>query len=255
MSTLMYEEDLLDDEVVDEDPLTPFLDDGTIVEVLGELKSGKEGTVYCCRPHPTLGVDLVAAKVFRGREERTFRNQAGYREGRPILNQRDARAYKKKTAWGRRVETGTWLRHEYEILDLLFGAGGSVPRPLASTSNVILMEFIGDEESAAPKLQETELQELEAIELFEKVIENIELFLSRNWIHADLSAYNILYWHGEISIIDFPQAVDARTNRNASMLLTRDIENVCRYFRKQGVESDPEAISRRLWRRYVRAEL
>ncbi len=254
-TTLTFEEDQLEDETLEDDPLTPFLDDGRIAEVLGQLKSGKEGTVYCCRPHPSLGVELVAAKVFRTREQRTFRNQDIYREGRPILGGRNARAFKKKTAWGRQVEMGTWMHHEYETLDTLFGAGCNVPRPLASSSNVILMEFIGSEDTAAPKLQETQLGELEAVELFEKVISNIELFLSRNYIHADLSAYNILYWNGDVTIIDFPQAVDARTNRNASMLLSRDIDNVCRYFARHGVQSDPESISRQLWRRYVRAEL
>src|SRR5581483_5939626 len=123
----MYEDDLFEDEIyetyfqdeIDEtDPLQPFLDDGTILDVLGAVKSGKEGTVYCCRAHPELGDELVAAKVFRTRDERTFRNQSVYREGVVILNKHDARAVKKKTAWGRTFEEASWKYHEYEVLKM-----------------------------------------------------------------------------------------------------------------------------------------
>ncbi len=43
--------------------------------------------------------------------------------------------------------------------------------------------------------------------------------------------FNILYWEGDISIIDFPQVVDARNNPHAQ-LLQRDIKRVCDYFRQ-----------------------
>jgi RIO kinase 1 len=70
---------------------------------------------------------------------------------------------------------------------------------------------------------------------------NIELMLACDRVHGDLSAYNVLYaGPGEIRIIDFPQAVDARFNSNALMLLERDIGNICAYS---------------LWSRYLRSEL
>ena len=38
-------------------------------------------------------------------------------------------------------------------------------------------------------------------------------------------------------------------------LLARDIERVCRYFTRYGVESEAEAIASDLWDRYLRGEL
>lgn len=252
---LLYEEDLLDELEEPARALLPFFADGTITEVLGQLKSGKEGTVYCCRANPSTGVDLVAAKVYRSQEHRTFKNDAVYRQGVPILNKRDARAFKKKTGWGRQVKSGTWMYHEWEMLRTLSDAGADVPRPISLADSVILMEYIGDEESAAPKLQEVSLSPEETRPLFERTLGNIELFLRLNWIHGDLSPYNILYWQGNVTVIDFPQAVDARTNPSALDLLLRDVANVCRYFGRYGIRSDPERIARHLWGRFLRAEL
>jgi RIO kinase 1 len=262
--SLAYEEDLLDeevyesyyhDEVEEPDPLELFLDDGTITEVLGEVKSGKEGTVFCCRAHPSLGVDLVAAKVFRSRDQRTFRNHSVYREGVVILNGHDRRAVAKKTAWGRTFEEGSWKYHEYEVLKVLSQAGADVPKPLKLSERVLLMEYIGDEEEAAPKLQETRLASEQALPVFERVMRNVELFLSQELIHGDLSPYNVLYWRGGLTVIDFPQAVDPRSNRNAFTLLQRDVRNICQYFQRYSIRRDAEAITRSLWRRYQRAEL
>jgi RIO kinase 1 len=260
---LTYHDDFSDDEAEEPGttprgypvPLTPFLADGTIIEVLGELKSGKEGTVYCCRANPSTGMKLLAAKVYRAREHRTFRNDAAYREGTVILNGHDRRAAQKKTDWGRKVKAGLWIYHEYEVLRMLSEAGADVPAPLAVSDHVMLMRYIGDEESAAPKLQEMSLSVDEARPLFDRVLANIELFLRLNSVHGDLSPYNILYWHGEITIIDFPQTVDARTNSHAFTLLQRDVAAVCRYFSRCGIRCDPERIARHLWGRYLRAEL
>jgi RIO kinase 1 len=75
--------------------------------------------------------------------------------------------------------------------------------------------------------------------------------LQHDLIHGDLSAYNILYWAGEITIIDFPQATNSLTNHNAYTILERDIARVCEYFAQQGVQSEPGAITDDLWHRYV----
>jgi serine/threonine-protein kinase RIO1 len=45
-----------------------------------------------------------------------------------------------------------------------------------------------------------------------------------------LSEFNILYWKGDIYIIDFPQAVDIRNNPNTMELLKRDRENIRRWY-------------------------
>lgn len=238
-----------------DDVFASFYDRSLITDVLYEVKSGKEATVYCCRAHPASGAALFAAKVYRDREQRTFRNDAVYREGRPLLDKRAQRALEKGSATGQRMQFASWLGFEWETLGLLHATGADVPKPIARGERAILMEFAGDEEGVAQPLSNVELNAAEARALFGQVMRNIELFLARNRVHADLSPYNILYHAGRLVVIDFPQAVDPRFNPNARDLLLRDIGNVCRYFARFGVQADAEAITARLWWRSRRSEL
>ena len=91
----------------------------------------------------------------------------------------------------------------------------------------------------------------EAGPLFQEVLRNIELTLQYDLIHGDLSAYNILYWEGKITLIDFPQVVNGRTNRKAHFILKRDIQRICEYFIRQGVRCRPSAMMNELWTRYL----
>lgn len=240
---------------LDDDPLSPFIAEGLITEVLGEIKSGKEGTVYCCRANPSLGHELIAAKVYRERSHRTFKNDSRYREGRVILNKRDARAVNKNTEWGREARFGMWIEHEYQTLKQLSELGADVPKPLVRGGRAVLMEYVGDEHGAAPALQQVALPENDVRPLFQSAVSNLELFLRCNLIHGDLSAYNILYRPGRITIIDFPQAVDPRSNSAALSLLARDVENLCSYWTRYGVRADPGRMTHHLWSRFLRSEL
>ncbi|RIK44483.1 MAG: hypothetical protein DCC57_17220, partial [Chloroflexi bacterium] len=69
-------------------------------------------------------------------------------------------------------------------------------------------------------------------------------------IHGDLSAYNILYWADEMTIIDFPQVTNAKGNSNARFILSRDVRRVCEYFQLQGVSANPRALADHLWQRF-----
>jgi serine/threonine-protein kinase RIO1 len=95
----------------------------------------------------------------------------------------------------------------------------------------------------------------EARETLDRLLWNVELFLGHNWIHADLSAFNVLWWEGKATVIDLPQAVDPRSNPHAHELLARDVKNVCDHFAKLGVRRDADEISRGLWMAFMFAEL
>jgi RIO kinase 1 len=84
---------------------------------------------------------------------------------------------------------------------------------------------------------------------------NIELFLACDHIHGDLSDYNVMYWNGEAKIIDLPQTIQASTHPDAFMLLSRDVERICRYFARQGVAANPIDLACDLWERYMRGQL
>jgi RIO kinase 1 len=250
--------ELTDFEIEEEDdnnPLAPFFAEGLITDVVRTEKSGKEGTVYCCRADPSTGYELLAAKVYRPRTQRSFKNDAIYNEGRVILNKRDARAVARKSDWGRETKFGIWIGHEFEALTQLHALGSDVPRPLRMADSAILMEYVGDDEGAAPKLKEVQLEPDEVRPLFNRAMQNIELWLANDLVHGDLSAYNILYWNGAITVIDFPQAVDPRANPSAFDLLQRDIDNICHYWSEYSVRTDPQRIAQHLWHRFLRSEL
>ena len=241
--------------------IRPFYEDGLIVDVLAQIKGGKEANVYLCQANPETGLDLLAAKVYRPRKFRNLRNDAVYREGREILSSeggvvkrrdsRSMRAMKQKTSLGVKLLHQSWILYEYGTLQQLHERGARVPRPVASGDNAILMEFIGDRRTAAPILHAVRLSREDAERLFTVTMENVELMLTEGWIHGDLSSFNILYWEGEITLIDFPQVTVAHKNHNGFAIFQRDVLRVCQYFQKQGVRCDPEALAESLWREHA----
>src|SRR5262245_8966921 len=235
-------------EVVDE--VSTFVEDGWIEEVLFPVKSGKEATVYCCRACPGRGDPYFALKVYRSRQDRNFRNAALYQEGRVLGDTRTTRAVQNKSRFGRAVEFGGWLHHEFAVLNMLHAAGAGVPRPIAVSSKAILLEFIGEDGWPAPQLSNVRLSPAVAEVLLEQALRTIEIMLSCHVVHADLSAYNMLYTGERLHVIDMPQAVDARTNPNARLLLARDVDNVSRYFASQGADAEPGTFASELWDLY-----
>ena len=243
--------------------LTHFYENDLITDVLRMVKSGKEASVYCCAGHPATGAEYVAAKVYRPRMFRSLKNDAVYRrsravydiEDREVFGSRARRNAESKTERGRLVQVASWIAYEFETQRLLYDAGADVPRPLAQSGNAVLMEYVGGSDGAAPKLREVALAEEEARPLFDRILRNVELWLACDRIHGDLSPYNMLYWDGAITIIDFAQAIDPRYNFDAYPLLHRDIQRVCEHFARYGVDADAGYIAADLWTRYLRGEL
>lgn len=228
-----------------------LIDEGWITDVLYELKSGKEATAYCCSGGPTSGLDLVAAKVYRPIESRGFRNDNVYQAGRTDGWDRRSRvAFESKSRVGMQMRFSSWVEHEYRTLALAHEAGTRVPRPITKTTDVILMEYLGDEDGPAPPLHSVRLDPADARMHFERLMADVATWLRLDRVHGDLSAYNILYWDDDLVTIDFPQAVDPQSNPNAYDLLERDIANVCKHFQRYGIHSNPSRIAGDLWMRY-----
>lgn len=242
-------------DIVPYEEIASFFDEGLIVDVLFPVKSGKEATVYCAKAHPDQPDKYYALKLYRPLAHRAFRNDAIYQEGRFSRPTREVRAMRTKTRKGRVFQFASWLTHEYAMMRVLHAAGADVPRPINVGANSLLIEFVGDDGTPAPTLGAIRLDPLEAGHVLERLLDNVATMLAHHVVHSDLSAYNVLYWQGRPVIIDFPQAVDARVNPNAQMLLARDVANVCRYFARQGVDCDAVAIADELWGRYMRAKL
>jgi RIO kinase 1 len=77
--------------------LQPLVDEGLIDEVVRQLMSGKEATVYVVRS----GGETLCAKVYKAAIERGFRQAVDYTENRKVRNSRQARAMAKGTRFGR----------------------------------------------------------------------------------------------------------------------------------------------------------
>lgn len=240
--------------------LTPLYDQQLITDVVYEVSSGKEATVFCCTAHPDTGQEFLAAKIYRPRMFRSLRNDAVYRYSRVQRdeqgqaehgNSRRGSAATRKTERGRAAQVAAWIDYEYQTQRLLYAHGADVPRPFAQVGNAVLMEYLGDESSPAPKLGGVLLEADEAQEHFETILRNIELVLTHGRIHGDLSEHNILYWEGRVTLIDFAQAVDPYHNSDVYSLFARDIERVCQHFALYKIENDARQLAREIWTRHM----
>lgn len=243
--------------------LAGFYQDRILDDVLHIVKGGKEANVYCCTGTEHVDLPLLAAKIYRPRMLRHLKNDALYKEGRFVRDQsgkevrgsRESRAMAKKTPFGQDLDFASWIVHEFQLHNKLYEAGLDVPRPIAQRGNTILMAYVGETYNPARTLSDTTIPQETAEPLFRRIMGNVERMLALNYVHGDLSAYNILYWEGEIAIIDFPQVVDVRVNPNSYDLLERDVRRVWEYFAPFGVGDDPGRTAADLFQRYLDADL
>lgn len=252
--------------------LQGFYEEEYITDVLYNVKSGKEASVYVCTAHETLGAPYVAAKIYRPAIFRSLKNDAAYREGRyssreqgqraaDLLDGRTARAIEHRTGFGKQVMLNTWIGHEYQMMRKLYEAGVHIPEPIGHKGHAILMEYLGEGRTAAPPLHYIRLDKDQAQGVFDQLWQDVVLMLAHDVIHGDFSAYNVLYWDGKATIIDFPQAVDPWYNANGLALLERDITRLCQYFARyrvvgpDGAPPDALALTHALWTRYMDNDL
>jgi RIO kinase 1 len=219
------------------------------------VKSGKEAQVWLVHRHTAEASCLLALKAYKPRLERSFRNDAIYQEGWVIKSGQVRRAVKKRTRFGQKAISAMWTANEFAMLRKFWKEGADVPYAVEEPApcmhetcpdgcfrqipNSFLMEYLGDWETPAPRLVDLRLPDDLLPEVFDRIMRNVELFVRLGFVHADLSAYNVLWWDEKPWIIDFPQAVMTRHNQSATDLLYRDLENLCSYFRRRGLERDP----------------
>jgi RIO kinase 1 len=235
------------------DPLAHLLAEGVVDEVVARLKSGKEADVWLVRH----AGEVVAAKVYKARQARSFRNRAAYGEGRQVRNTRTRRAMDRGSRFGRAAEEDAWKAKEAEALHALHAAGVRVPRPLMFYEGVLLMEMVVDAAGhPAPRLVDARLSREHAAALYADLRGQAIRMLACHLIHGDLSPYNVLLGRQGPVVIDFPQVVGAAHNSQAEGFFRRDLENLRRFF----AALDPALQARagdagEIWRAYVRREL
>ncbi len=136
-----------------------------------------------------------------------------------------------------------WAKREYRNLLKAREAGVRVPTPYAVLFNILILEFIGDDEGIAQKL--TQSPPKNAKEFFEDVVEQMKKLYKAGLVHADLSGFNILNFNEKPVIIDMSQATPLE-NHNSIAYLKRDVHNICKLFQKFGVKSDEEEVLKKI---------
>lgn len=193
---------------------------GSIDTIEYPIARGKEAHVFYAKSPE----GPVAVKIFHT-SNAVFKNLMQYIEGDPRFGGLKRR---------HRDLVTIWVRKEHRNLMRLKKWDLNVPEPLAVFNNVLVMEYIGIEDSPAPKLRDVEVENYEVV--FDKLLE----FLCISWhdaklVHADFSPFNVLMQDGEPVVIDVGQAV-ALAHPSANEFLVRDVTRLVEWGNKQGVD-------------------
>ena len=221
---------------------------------LGTLKSGKEAEIFLVERRFPSGPRLIAHKRYRPRypakgqlraegfsNATAYRGDAVYKAGW-FLPTRDKKALMGGSRYGHELAGQLWPYQEWTMLRRAWDAGASVPYPIERTEHGLMMEFIGEASQAAPKLAQAGLDRTALASAWEQLRANLVALTAAGLVHADLSAYNLLWWEKRLVVIDLPQAVEFTTNADAYDLLHRDLANVGAWFGRRGVPVDVEAL-------------
>jgi RIO kinase 1 len=224
-------------------------DDAARQHERGIIKSGKEADVHLVERVVGDGgrFNLLAAKRYRDLDERALRKDAKYRAR--LGDRRVDLAIAQGTRAGLSFRAQLWLETEFDALARLWEAGCAVPYPVQKLGVELMMEYLGDEEEAAPRLVNAVAGRSKAskVDLFEQLREQLRIMTSLGIVHGDLSPYNLLVWDDRLYVIDIPQAVDPIQQPEGLAILQRDVENLCKWFVSKGVrDADPVDVYREL---------
>ncbi len=198
----------------------------------GAISTGKEANVF-------KGIDddgnYVAVKIYRVTTS-DFKKMQDYIQGDPRFN---------VNTNNKRQVIDTWVNKEFRNLKRACEHGVRVPRPIIAKDNVLIMEFIGDEEgNPAPLMRNSIISNPQKI--LDKLINYIKiLYNDANLVHGDLSGFNILINHDEPVIIDISQGVVV-DHPIAEELLNRDISNLSKDFKKIGIQISEDELKSKI---------
>ena len=227
--------------------LQALIDDGLVDEVLRQLMSGKEATIFIVR----CGAEIRCAKVYKDASKRSFKKAVQYREGRHVRNSRRGRAMAKGSKFGKQEQEEVWQNAEADALFLLDQAGVRVPQPYGCFDGVLLMELITNAEGAvAPRLNDVTMTVDQARKDHAVVMTHVVRMLYAGIVHGDLSEFNVLVDESGPVIIDLPQAVNAAGNNNARAMLTRDVNNMTNYYGRFAPDLLKSKHAKEIWAHY-----
>ncbi len=223
-------------------------DRGYFDTLVGQLRGGKEATVFVVRKDAR----SLVAKLYTDLALRSFQNDAEYWAGFFIGDARTEKAMRKGTRAGHRAKQAIWSFREYQMLWRLHGAGLPVPRPavgpnvsdLGESGSVVLMELIGDGDRPAPRLSDVRLSPEEARDAWRQSVAIYLRLAELGLVHGDLSTYNLLWHEGRVWLIDVPQTLEIAAARGSLKLLGRDLDSLFTSFRRLGLHAETADVLR-----------
>lgn len=218
--TIQYEGYRLKFEGYDTLALRTFSERGTIQEVGAPLGEGKESDVLEARNSNT-----VALKFHR----------EGLTNFREVQREREYTADRSHTSWIYTARKAA--EREFEVLEELYPRV-SVPKPIDQNRHAIVMERMAGHELSRVRV-DNEL----VPSLLRSILEEIANAYALDFVHADISEYNVFVSNGRVTIFDWPQAVTS-THPNANELLKRDVDNIVSYFERKYPRFIPSLIDR-----------
>lgn len=198
----------------------------------GAISTGKEANVF-------KGIDdsgkFVAVKIYRVTTS-DFKKMQDYIQGDPRF---------KVNTNNKRQVINTWVNKEFRNLKRACEYGVRVPRPIIAKNNILIMEFIGDEEgNPAPLLKNAEISD--PLKIKDILLEYLKiLYNDAKLVHGDLSGFNILIKDDEPVIIDISQGIVV-DHPLSEKLLNRDISNIYKDFKKMGIEISEDEIKSKI---------
>lgn len=191
-----------------------------IDEFSGIINSGKEAVVFKAKK----GNEYIAVKVYRV-SNCDFKTMWKYIQG-------DPRFHLRKSSTRQIIKA--WVEKEYRNLMRAL-EHINTPEPILRRENILLMEFIGENDTPAPRLKDVKVNYKEFYEFIREDIKT--LYQDAQLVHGDLSEYNILVKDDEPVYIDFSQGVITQHPLSKSLLI-RDVKNICNFFKRKGVKCD-----------------
>ncbi|BFI73100.1 RIO-type serine/threonine-protein kinase Rio1 [Nanoarchaeota archaeon] len=131
----------------------------------------------------------------------------------------------------------TWVKKEYINLRKMYKNLIRVPAPYVYKGNVLVMEYIGDNNGS--KILHNNYNYIEDKEkFFYSILEEYKkIYNKAQLIHGDFSEYNIIIYKNVPYIIDVSQAIPI-TSTYSEEFLNRDINNIFNISKKLGLSID-----------------
>jgi len=224
------EQKKIEAEVFDRDTLLIFgelLRKRIIASLDYPISEGKEAVVFRATGGERGEMPYYAAKVYRI-ETSFFVHMHDYITGDPRFF-----GVKKR----KRDLVYAWAQKEFRNLLLCEEAGVPAPKPFYFNKNVLLMQFLGEDGIPDSTLHQLGSEEPEKD--CATILEYARRLYKHNFVHGDLSEFNILIHRGIPHLIDLGQGV-LLSHPKAQEFLARDVRNILRYFSKYGVKRDFE---------------